>query len=134
MVYLYFIHNSIPTENPPYLSSLEKIFGYASDILFYIGKKPLIRQVTCEKTNEQNGARSTINMYGNIVLKWFEYIVNGFERTANGIKMYLLKVCEMDIKPLLKHFISRMSIRNSAVVMLYTGLGFEKMNKLNNII
>ena len=130
----YFIDNSIPSENPPYLSSLERIFDCASDILFYIGKKPIIRQVTRETTNQENGARSTVSIYGNIVLKWFDYIVNGFKRTANGIKMYLLKVWQMDIKPLLKHFISRMSIRNSAVVMLYTGLGFEKMNKLNNII
>lgn len=126
--------NRRPVTDPGYLDVLKKIYVSAGDILFYSGgKAPFLRQIKRETKPEERVSYSTISKFGKMIIDLFDYIINGFHRIGLEIKKYLFKFWKVDMKSIIQECLKRISVRNTGCIMLYSQLGFEKMNKINNI-
>ena len=71
--------------------------------------------------------------WGPYVLNIFNFIMNNNEKLTYGVILFLLNEWQHYVSQVMGSLLQRMTSRNATSVMIYCGLGFDKMNKLNNV-
>ena len=94
---------------------------------------PLVKQCGNESTDLVDGCYNTVQQYSNIIFDLIEWVINGNVNTGRGIKKLICKKYLPFIEDQIGTFLKRMSPLNSAVIMIYAGLSYDKLNKLNNV-